>query len=136
MRVRRMRCAREQRCSVYDDRTVVMSRRSNRAVPPSMEPQNNAIQQNLMAGHESRAQSALVIRSYHVCFVDLNDAFDRFSEPENSMERMRLEPTAACGKLLIEAAGPVPQESRAREHQHGAYPTESHRGSRAARAGT
>jgi hypothetical protein len=42
--------------------------------------------------------------------VDLNDVFDKFSKAENSMKRMRLEPTAACDDLLVEITdGPMPQ---------------------------
>jgi hypothetical protein len=41
--------------------------------------------------------------------VDLNDAFDKFREAENSMERVRLEPTAACDDLVVEITdGPMP----------------------------
>jgi hypothetical protein len=42
--------------------------------------------------------------------VDLNDVFDKFGKAENSMKRMRLEPTAACDDLLVEITdGPMPQ---------------------------
>jgi hypothetical protein len=52
-----------KRCSVYDGRAVLMSRRFDRRASPSTEPENNALQQIFNDGTVNRGRRRCLLYS-------------------------------------------------------------------------